>query len=99
MFERGDYRRVGIEFDDDVWDSVIDELARIVDGIESGWYPQQPERPGFRIYVPCQFCEPDSLGTDDAFERWSRKQHDPRLHRWFGTTDEDGDDAEAADDE
>ncbi len=51
-----------------------------------------PERPGFRMFVGCPYCEPDGLGTDDAFERWVRKQHDPRIARWFGVTEEnDGD--------
>ncbi len=86
MFERGRYQRIGIDFDDTVWESVVEQLVRVVDGIEAGWFPQLPDRPGFRMFVNCRFCEPDSLGTDDAFERWSRKRHDPRLQRWFGET-------------
>ena len=34
--------------------------------------------------VDCPFCEPDGLGTADAWERWEHKQGDPRLQRWFG---------------
>ena len=88
MFERGKYERIGFDVDDAVWADVTDRLTHVVDGIEQGWFPQRPDRPGFRMFVGCQFCEPDGLGTDDAFERWSRKQSDPRLERWFGTAED-----------
>ncbi len=96
MFERGRYERIGFDFNDEVWADVTDHLSRVVDGIEGGWYPQLPDRPGFRMFVGCHFCEPDGLGTDDAFERWSRKQSDARLAPWFGVTEEA---EEAADDD
>ena len=92
MFERGKYKRIGIDFDDQVWANVDAHLARVVDGIEAGWFPQVPERPGFRMFVGCQYCEPDGLGTADAFERWGHKQHDPRIAQWFGVTE--GNDAD-----
>jgi hypothetical protein len=92
MFERGRYERIGFDFSDEVWADVTDHLSRVVDGIEGGWYPQLPDRPGFRMFVGCHFCEPDGLGTDDAFERWSRKQFDARLTSWFGDVEEAGGD-------
>ncbi len=95
MFERGNYQRIGIDFDEHVWADVEAHLAHVVDGIEAGWFPQLPARPGFRMFVACHYCEPDGLGTDDAFERWIRKQHDPRISRWFG--DIQTDDAAARD--
>ncbi len=88
MFERGKYQRIGLDFTDEVWERVDDHLSRVLDGIEAGWFPQHPERPGFRMFVNCHFCEPDELGTDAAFERWTRKQHDPRVRRWFGADEE-----------
>jgi RecB family exonuclease len=93
MFERGDYRRIGLDFDDDVWATVRTDLTHLVDGIERGWFPGRPARPGFRLWVDCTYCEPDGLGTDDAFERWSRKRHDPRVARWFGPDDAESEDA------
>lgn len=89
MFDRGRYARLGIDFDDEVWSIVRSELSDVVDGIESGWFPQVPEAPGFRVYTPCVYCEPDELGTTDAFERWTAKRNDSRIARWFGDTDDD----------
>ena len=84
MFRRGRYERHGVEFDDEVWARVTEDLGSVVAGIEDGWFPQQPKRPGFSLWVDCPFCEPDGLGTADAWERWEHKQGDPRLQRWFG---------------
>lgn len=89
MFGRGKYGRHGYEFTDEVWGDVEDQLAEVVDGIESGYYPQLPERPGFRLYVTCAYCEPDALGTADAWARWVRKRSDERISRWFGGTSDD----------
>ena len=89
MFERGSYKRIGIDFDEQVWADVDVHLAHVVDGIEAGWFPQVPERPGFRMFIGCHYCEPDGLGTGDAFERWSRKQHDARVAHWFAPDGED----------
>lgn len=85
---RANYRRHGYTFTPDVWDRVAADLTAVVDGIESGWFPARPERPGWRMFVPCEYCEPDHLGTAPRWAEWDRKRHDPRLLRWFG----DGDD-------
>ncbi len=95
MLEAGRYRRHGVAFTDEVWATVRHDLGEVVAGIESGWFPPTPERPGFRIWVPCDYCEPDGLGTAEQWARWERKQHDPRLARWFGPP---GDPEEATDD-
>lgn len=84
MFRRGRYERHGVEFNDEVWARVTEDLGSVVAGIEGGWFPQQPKRPAFSLWVDCPFCEPDGLGTADAWERWEHKQGDPRLQRWFG---------------
>ena len=89
MFERGSYKRIGIDFDEQVWADVDVHLAHVVDGIEAGWFPQVPERPGFRMFIGCPYCEPDGLGTGDAFERWAHKQHDARVAHWFAPDGED----------
>jgi len=90
MFEAGSYRRHGIVFDDAVWGAVGTALAEVVAGIEGGWFPQVPERAGFRLWVPCAYCEPDGLGTAEQWARWERKQHDRRIARWFAGPDRDG---------
>lgn len=93
MFARGRYGRHGYRFTPEVWAEVSDRLSHVVDGVEQGWFPARPERPGFRMWVGCRYCEPDGLGTDVPYERWQRKQHDPRIAPWFGAPD----DAPAAD--
>ena len=64
-------------------------LDHVVDGIESGLYPPKPERPTWRSYAPCRYCEPDKLGTAERWGEWDRKRHDPRLQRWFADPDAD----------
>ena len=88
MFSKGNYRRIGYEFSDEVWEAASASLAEVVEGIESGWFPQHPERPGFRMFVACRYCDPDGLGTSDAFTAWQRKRQDERIARWFGADDE-----------
>ena len=100
MFALGRYERIGFETTADVWATIADDVGTVVDGIEAGWFPQRPERPGFRLWVPCLFCEPDGLGTTETWQRWSSKRSDPRLERWFdddvpeaGSSDHDGEQA------
>jgi hypothetical protein len=84
LLARGDYARPGLVIDHEVDRLVAEQVAAVVDGIESGWFPNRPERPGWRLFVPCEYCEPDHLGTADRWGEWERKRHDPRLARWFG---------------
>ena len=84
LMRKGGYERPGYLVTDDVWSRVVDDVALTIDGIESGWFPARPERPGWRLFVPCEYCEPDHLGTAERWAEWERKRHDPRLHRWFG---------------
>ena len=74
---------------------VQEALSAVVAGIESGWFPNRPERPGWRMFVSCEYCEPDHLGTADRWAEWDRKHNDPRLHPWFGDPKPD-DDGESA---
>jgi ATP-dependent helicase/nuclease subunit B len=84
LMRRGDFARPGFAADGGVDVLVRDRVAHVVDGIESGFYPNLPERPGFRIFVSCEYCEPDHLGTAELWSRWQRKRRDPRLAPWFG---------------
>ena len=43
----------------------------VVDGIEAGIFPNRPERPGWRLFVGCHYCEPDGLGTAISLRRKS----------------------------
>ena len=86
LMRKGEYARPGYLVTTEVDRRVADALAVVVAGIEAGWFPNRPERPGFRFWVACEYCEPDHLGTAERWAEWERKQHDPRLARWFGPT-------------
>ncbi|NQY55488.1 MAG: PD-(D/E)XK nuclease family protein [Ilumatobacteraceae bacterium] len=95
FFVRNDYRRIGIDFDDPTMMRATDAIAHTVDGIEAGWFPHHPARPGWRLYVDCPYCEPDGLGTGELHRAWLHKRHDERAGRWFAPPDpivEDTDD-------
>jgi hypothetical protein len=85
----------------DVDARVSESLAWVVAGIEAGFFPNRPERPGWRFFVGCHYCEPDGLGTSERWAEWERKMHDPRLAEWFGRdaddADSDGSDDSAGD--
>lgn len=84
FFRKGEFKRYRTQLDDAAWKLAVTQLAEVVAGIESGLFPATPEPPGWRRWVPCDYCEPDGLGTTERFPEWDRKRHDPRLARWFG---------------
>ncbi len=84
LLRKGDYARPGFPMTPEVDARVSESLALVVAGIESGFFPNRPERPGWRFYVGCHYCEPDGLGTAERWAEWDRKHHDPRLAAWFG---------------
>ena len=85
LLRKGDYARPGLSMTPEVDARVSESLALVVAGIENGFFPNRPERPGWRFFVGCHYCEPDGLGTAERWAEWERKHHDPRLVRWFGT--------------
>lgn len=83
LLRKGDYARPGFPMTPDVDGRVSSALALVVAGIETGFFPNRPERPGWRFYVGCHYCEPDGLGTAERWAEWERKHRDPRLAPWF----------------
>lgn len=92
FFATGDYRRIGYRFDAEIWAHVTDDLGEVVAGIESGLYPAVTEPPKYEFIIGCHYCQPDGLGVDERYAEWARKQHDPRLARWFADDETGGDD-------
>jgi ATP-dependent helicase/nuclease subunit B len=84
LLRKGQYARPGYLMTPAVDALVSESLARVVAGIETGFFPNRPERPGWRFFVGCHYCEPDGLGTAERWAEWDRKQHDSRLAAWFG---------------
>jgi ATP-dependent helicase/nuclease subunit B len=87
LLAKGDYERPGFTMTPAVVADVESKLGAVVDGIEDGYFPNLPVRPGWHPFVTCDYCEPDQLGTAERWAEWERKQHDPRLARWFGDAD------------
>jgi ATP-dependent helicase/nuclease subunit B len=83
FFQRGGFKRIGYEFDGEVWARVASDLQHVVTGIEAGWFPATAVKPQYRFRVDCTYCEPDSLGTAERYAEWERKRLDPRLAPWF----------------
>jgi RecB family exonuclease len=83
LLSKGKYARPGYVLTDATWTLVGSAVGSVVRGIESGYFPNRPQRPGFRMYVDCQFCEPDGLGTAERWSEWIRKRHDPVIASWF----------------
>ena len=84
LLRKGDYARPGFPMSPEVDARVSEALVLVVAGIETGFFPNRPERPGWRFYVGCHYCEPDGLGTAERWAEWERKHRDPRLAPWFG---------------
>jgi ATP-dependent helicase/nuclease subunit B len=83
FFSAAKFKRIGYEFDGDVWDRVGADLEHVVSGIDAGWFPATAPVPKYRHHTECAFCEPDELGTLERHGEWERKRHDPRVARWF----------------
>jgi ATP-dependent helicase/nuclease subunit B len=84
LMSKGNYERPGYAITAEVDERVRSALAAVVSGIETGYFPNRPERPGYRFFISCEYCEPDHLGTAERWAEWDRKQHDSRLAPWFG---------------
>ena len=83
FFEKAGFRRIPITLDEHSWALVVDDLSRIIAGIEAGVFPAIPDPPGYQHYVRCRYCQPDGLGTGERWPEWERKRHDEVLARSF----------------
>jgi hypothetical protein len=76
---KGRYRLLGYEVSPDVVAAVSESIDHIVRGIEAGVFVHHPEPPGYQFWIPCEFCDPDGLGTTELWRQWVRKLDDPAL--------------------
>ena len=79
---RGGFVPAGYPVTDDVAARALGVVERIVDGIGAGLFPQAPAEPGWRMFVDCDFCEPDGLGTSHQFADFTRILADPGVAPW-----------------
>jgi RecB family exonuclease len=77
------FKRIGYEVDAAVLDGFRADLRVIVDGIAAGVFPAHPRRPGWQLYVPCAYCDPDGLGTGERWREWERKKAQPALGEYL----------------
>jgi hypothetical protein len=80
---RGGFERPGYDITDEVLEATRTTLGEIVDGIEHGVFAPRPALVGSTsIFVDCEICDPDGLGTVELRKAWERKRHDPALARY-----------------
>jgi ATP-dependent helicase/nuclease subunit B len=86
---KGRFDTAGYPITDEVEARVLATVEGIVDGIGSGLFPQHPAAPGWRMYVDCEFCEPDGLGLAHQYADWVRIHDLPDLEPYLRVLDPD----------
>ena len=82
---KADYKRVTSHIGESAWPKVYDALQHVLDGIRSGVFVARPEKSQFRLsFVPCEYCDPDHLGTAERWTQFERKLADPRVAGLLG---------------
>lgn len=92
----GEFTAEGYPITRDVTERALGVVEQIVDGIAAGLFPQNPAEPGWRMFVDCEFCEPDGLGTSHQFADHRRVRELPELAPWVAVAESgptDGGDA------
>jgi RecB family exonuclease len=85
------FQRVGVEISPRNLPMVSAALQQILDGIASGLFVALPEKSQFRLsFTPCEYCDPDHLGTADEYRRFSAKTADPRVAALLGLQNDEG---------
>ncbi|MDG2028227.1 MAG: PD-(D/E)XK nuclease family protein [Acidimicrobiales bacterium] len=90
---RGEFETAGYRVTDAVAAHALGVVEQIVDGIGAGLFPQAPVEPGWRMFVDCEFCEPDGLGTSHQFADFARILPHPDLEPWVSVVTSREDDA------
>ena len=89
FFGKGRYSRVTASIGAEAWPQVTAALQHIIDGIRSGVFVARPEKSQFRLgFVPCEYCDPDHLGTAERWTQFERKLADPRVAALLGIADD-----------
>lgn len=98
FFAKGEYQRIASTIGPAAWPKVHEALQHILDGIRSGVFVARPEKSQFRLgFTPCEYCDPDHLGTAERWAQFERKLADPRVRRLLGEHDDPPADGDAAD--
>lgn len=90
FFGKEQYRRVECTIDTQSWPQVTEALQHVLRGIRSGVFVARPEKSQFRFsFVPCEYCDPDHLGTAERWTQFERKLADPRVAALLGLLEEE----------
>ncbi|MGB8858058.1 MAG: PD-(D/E)XK nuclease family protein [Ilumatobacteraceae bacterium] len=82
---KAEFRRVTCTIGPQAWPQITAALRHILDGIRSGVFVARPEKSQFRLsFTPCEFCDPDHLGTAERWSQFERKLADPRVAGLLG---------------
>jgi ATP-dependent helicase/nuclease subunit B len=73
----------GYVVDSPVAEALDRALRVIVDGIDGGVFVARPRVPGWSMWIECDYCDPDGLGTADGHREWTRKQDAPELAEYL----------------
>ncbi len=76
---KGGFKQHGYHITPELEEAGLKTVADIVEGIGSGLFPAHPADPKFRLWIDCDYCEPDGLGLNHQHRDWQRKQGDPEL--------------------
>lgn len=77
---KGEFKRKGYLVTDEVLQRTSATVAAIVAGIEAGRFPPHPSaQASTALWVTCEVCDPDGLGTVELRQQWERKRHDPAM--------------------
>ncbi|MEQ8839895.1 MAG: PD-(D/E)XK nuclease family protein [Acidimicrobiales bacterium] len=79
---RGGFDTVGYPVTEEVASVALGVVEQIIDGISAGVFPLAPAEPGWRMWVDCDYCEPDGLGTAHQYADFARVHDEPGLAPW-----------------
>ncbi len=79
---RGNNQVIGYAVDEQVDEEFRSVVRTIAEGIEAGVFVANPPPPGPSPFVACRFCDPDGMGTADAWRAWERKYDAPELESY-----------------
>ncbi len=85
--QRGGFESLGYLVDNTVKAKVLETVGVISDGIGAGLFPMHPDKPGWDMWIPCRYCEPDGLGRRDIWRDWLRKRTRPDLRNYTALVD------------
>jgi len=75
----GKFHTRSVPLTDTVLAQVTADIATIVDGIESGYFPAHPHRPVWQFGPGCLACDSDGAGTSERWHEWTRKKAAPEI--------------------